>query len=200
MLTRIHGNMGKCSISGCDKITDVRGYCTMHYTRLLRGSKMDSAPRQTSCIQCAKVLTGKQSKYCSRQCTVRYLRGTPERRKCSTCGDTFDTWDHGIYCSKVCKREGVYAREHSRRAKRRNSSSEKFFRKEIFERDNWRCQLCGKKTRRDVGGRHPLAPSLDHIVPISRGGSHTRINTQCAHLQCNFQKHSRILGQMRLFA
>ena len=33
--------------------------------------------------------------------------------------------------------------------------------------------------------RYPLCASLDHVVPLSLGGGHTRDNVQCAHWLCN---------------
>jgi 5-methylcytosine-specific restriction endonuclease McrA len=42
---------------------------------------------------------------------------------------------------------------------------------------------------------HPLAPTLDHIVPLARGGHHTRDNTQCAHFSCNTRKGARVPQQ-----
>lgn len=41
----------------------------------------------------------------------------------------------------------------------------------------------------------PVSPanlSLDHIVPISRGGPHTEANLQVAHMSCNRRKFNRI--------
>lgn len=38
--------------------------------------------------------------------------------------------------------------------------------------------------------RRPLSASIDHIVPIAKGGSHTRENVQIAHLFCNIEKNS----------
>jgi 5-methylcytosine-specific restriction endonuclease McrA len=45
--------------------------------------------------------------------------------------------------------------------------------------------------------RHPdpMRVSLDHVIPISKGGSHTYANTQCAHLLCNIQKNNRGAGE-----
>jgi 5-methylcytosine-specific restriction endonuclease McrA len=34
----------------------------------------------------------------------------------------------------------------------------------------------------------PKSASLDHVRPISRGGSHTYFNVQLAHLTCNLKK------------
>jgi hypothetical protein len=40
--------------------------------------------------------------------------------------------------------------------------------------------------------RHPdrMSVSLDHVVPLSRGGSHSWENVRCAHLSCNVAKGS----------
>jgi len=70
----------------------------------------------------------------------------------------------------------------------------------VFDRDRWRCQLCGVVTPKKLRGTiNPNAPELDHIQPISKGGSHTYINTQCACRKCNIVKSNRPLGQTLLF-
>lgn len=47
---------------------------------------------------------------------------------------------------------------------------------------------------------HPLAPTTDHIVPLSKGGKHERRNCQLAHFKCNTAKGARLDVQMRLIA
>jgi 5-methylcytosine-specific restriction endonuclease McrA len=53
------------------------------------------------------------------------------------------------------------------------------------------CWLCGKPVNYDVPPRHPLAPSVDHVIPLhpadgSPGGHPTAIeNAQLAHYGCN---------------
>ena len=51
------------------------------------------------------------------------------------------------------------------------------------------CQLCGKKVRK--GQESP-----DHIVPVSRGGSHTADNIQLAHVKCNRRRGSKLLSEI----
>jgi 5-methylcytosine-specific restriction endonuclease McrA len=44
-----------------------------------------------------------------------------------------------------------------------------------------------------------MGPSLDHIVPVSLGGTHTWANVQLAHLRCNVSKGNRPANeQLRL--
>jgi 5-methylcytosine-specific restriction endonuclease McrA len=70
----------------------------------------------------------------------------------------------------------------------------------VFARDGWRCQLCGAATDKgQMGKRHPRAPTMDHIVPLARGGDHSYRNIQCACLLCNLKKGARLQGQSRLF-
>lgn len=69
----------------------------------------------------------------------------------------------------------------------------------IFERDRWRCQLCGRKVLRSKKAPHPRSPSLDHIMPMSLGGPHLPTNVHCACLGCNTDKGIEARNeQMRL--
>lgn len=58
---------------------------------------------------------------------------------------------------------------------------------EIRERDGNRCHLC-RKTVPDRLWPHPLSPSLDHVIPLSKGGPHDPDNVRLAHLRCNVEK------------
>jgi 5-methylcytosine-specific restriction endonuclease McrA len=56
------------------------------------------------------------------------------------------------------------------------------------------CQLCGKPVdKSDMTNGHigRLYPTVDHILPISKGGSHTWKNVQLAHMYCNSSKCDR---------
>jgi len=88
---------------------------------------------------------------------------------------------------------------HRRRALARNAQWEPVDRLIVFARDRWTCQLCRRKTPRSrMGTRAKDSPTLDHIVPLSIGGSHCYQNVQCACLSCNCSKNNRTMGQLRL--
>ena len=80
------------------------------------------------------------------------------------------------------------AKAHYRRAVRRGVEAEKFSPREIHERDGWICQLCDEPVDQDLAWPDPLSASLDHIIPLSHGGPHTRANTRLAHLVCNTRR------------
>ncbi len=58
----------------------------------------------------------------------------------------------------------------------------------VFEADGWKCHLCGKTIRQDLPPHHRMGPTIDHIVPISRGGTHEPSNVRAAHRKCNSSK------------
>ena len=58
-------------------------------------------------------------------------------------------------------------------------------RAEVFERDGWTCQLCNGPVDRDADPQSDWFPSLDHIVPQSKGGGHDADNLRTAHRWCN---------------
>jgi hypothetical protein len=63
---------------------------------------------------------------------------------------------------------------------------------QVFERDGWQCRLCNQPIDRTAKAPHPLSASLDHVIPMARGGPHTYTNVQTAHFRCNSAKGARI--------
>lgn len=68
----------------------------------------------------------------------------------------------------------------------------------IFERDGWLCGICGRKINKRLKYPDPHSPSIDHIIPLSKGGNDSPINVQVAHLRCNMGKYNNNFGQLRL--
>lgn len=118
----------------------------------------------------------------------------PPRRwyagQCQRCGAAFVCdQPESRYCSRQCRRlEGKLRR----RAREKNARVAVVRRWEIFERDNWTCQLCGRKVNRNVTVPHPDAPVLDHVIPLDKHGPHVPDNVQCAHFMCNSIKGARV--------
>lgn len=56
----------------------------------------------------------------------------------------------------------------------------------VAERDNWKCAECGIDVEQHHGGGyHSNGATVGHIVPLSKGGSHTWRNVQCECHECN---------------
>ena len=56
------------------------------------------------------------------------------------------------------------------------------------------CGICGKPVDFSYKYPHPLSPSVDHIIPISKGGHPTDPdNLQLAHRCCNREKSDKLL-------
>lgn len=82
----------------------------------------------------------------------------------------------------------------ARRARKRGTAiGAPFTNLEVFERDDWVCQLCSSPVDRALAWPDPESPSLDHVVALANGGAHSFDNVQLAHLRCNIQKGARKL-------
>jgi 5-methylcytosine-specific restriction endonuclease McrA len=75
---------------------------------------------------------------------------------------------------------------------KRPRPEKKLTRLEIFNRDKYTCQYCGKKTQQ---------LTLDHVIPRYKGGEHTWENVVSACILCNRRKAVQTPEQagMRLF-
>ncbi len=118
------------------------------------------------------------SKYCCEKCRLR-VNNTLEVKR------------------EKLKAAGCYGSSHRRRARRNGGKVERFTKEQVFDRDKWRCQICGIDTPKELKGSFfHSAPELDHIVPLSRGGDHTKENSRCACRSCNQFKSNKTDAEM----
>lgn len=81
------------------------------------------------------------------------------------------------------------AKKHRRRARERAAFVEDVDPAVVYVRDGGVCWLCSRPVPRVVGDA--LSPSLDHVVPLVRGGDHSYANVRLAHFVCNARKGAR---------
>ncbi len=82
-----------------------------------------------------------------------------------------------------------------RRAAKMGVGSQPYLSEDIFERDGWKCLLCRRRINRKLKWPHPGSPSIDHTIPLSRGGVDAPVNVTAAHLRCNWVKNNRGGGE-----
>ncbi|MFS0878278.1 helix-turn-helix domain-containing protein [Solibacillus isronensis] len=123
-------------------------------------------------------------------------------KECVVCQKEFRGKYAMKYCSEECSSEGIRI---TRRKKR--VSKDKRWRKngkvdysvtldKLHIRDNGVCHLCNKKTNYNdfviTDHNHFIAgdnyPSIDHVIPIAKGGLHRWDNVKLAHRRCNYIK------------
>ena len=147
--------------------------------------------------------------------TPTYRDSAPaNRRRCGQCiprrpaRDPFDRWTCrrcGVECSRPATRgqrpkycSATCQRDHGKRRRQMvllGAFVEDVDRVAVFEADGYRCYLCGKMTDRTKEVPHRRAPTLEHVVPLSKGGKHERANCRTACYRCNCAKRDRGGGE-----
>ena len=125
-------------------------------------------------------------------------------KKCLKCGKPFVADRlNSRYCSKECRlRMNDSIKEMKRRIVYKDAQADNISLEVLYDRDDGKCWLCGKQTdwndcetRQDgtfvVGYTYP---SIDHIHPLSKGGTHTWDNVRLAHCRCNTLKSNKIMN------
>lgn len=211
-----------CTVDGCAGVHLARGFCRSHYNRWHYAGSTELPERSAACEHCGEPVkprsaTGPGSVYCSRSCRGKasYARNAErlrakarakrasqrEPRRCLCCYAVFAPGTaRQIYCSKTCSKRMQNA---ARRAKRREAYVERLHWRVLFNEDGPNCYICGDPT--DPTDSVPIKgatliglayPTLDHIIPLSRGGSHERANVRLAHHYCNSVKGDRPLSEV----
>ena len=111
---------------------------------------------------------------------------------CKVCGKLFIARNMNYECcSPECSRKADNARR-DKRIKRNGEPDLTISLHRLYRRDGGICQLCGKVLDFDRDPNDAEYPSIDHIIPLSKGGTHTWENVQLACRRCNWEKSDRV--------
>lgn len=165
------------------------------------------------CSNCEKILSeAKEQEY------QKHLKETIDRRRllqelkekelkqkrthiCVRCGKEF-TGRGKKYCSKVCHRRQMDSdKEHTRRMRAMSRTHDSISLQVLSKRDKGICWICGQKVdwydykKRDDGCfiAQDNYPSIDHVMPLAKGGMHTWDNVRLAHRKCNTIKQDSLI-------
>jgi 5-methylcytosine-specific restriction endonuclease McrA len=198
-----------CGTAFKPKTADAVTFCSRacNYAHKAAQPKSVSMPNSFTCKHCRTPFTSilKGKLFCSQDCSrlhsleraKRKLRARPAvTKRCANCNREFSAVLHPekVFCSKRCSQASA---RRTRKAKERHYEYKRKYRKAIAtwpcerirlailrDRDKGMCWLCDKPVE-DVAVPHPSAPTIDHVIPIAKGGQHLYSNVRLAHFICN---------------
>lgn len=150
--------------------------------QVVHGTMRRSAPRKSEFRKRAERIARTAAEGTSGGGTV-WVQGP-----CIVCGTDFlSAGAASRYCSQECRK----------RNRNRAFGLSLLDRMALFERDDWHCQLCLRPVDYLSDPLSNYYPSLDHIVPRSKGGTDSPENLQLAHRICNSVRRDRPIWEVR---
>lgn len=179
-----------CKWPECDGQGTRHQMCVKHYNRAVKLGDMDSPwlswnPAKP-CLQCGAMFRGRRpkKKYCSAECSASaYNARNPNAQK-----QRAARWLQANHDRHRMK-------EHRRRAQKVSTSTEGFTEADVRDAYGENCYLCGVEVDFLLRWPDRMSPSLDHVVPLVAGGTHTLYNVAMVHLICNISKGSRLASR-----
>lgn len=119
---------------------------------------------------------------------------------CKQCGYLFI--GNTLYCSKNCRDKGHTNRKDRlryERAKQNGKIDYTITLDKLIKRDNNICYICNRECNLNdyiynentfIAGNY--YPSIDHVIPIAKGGTHEWDNIRLAHRICNSLKGDKV--------
>lgn len=176
---------GRAPKPSAPRLTDAERSEKARSAALARWSKASVEERVAAATRAARARFGGEPK----------VRPPVVERPCPYCGATMRGATRKQCGSPECRRRFNADRGrksmHERRARLNGNEWEPFDPVEVYERDGWTCGICDLPVDRSLIWPDPASVSLDHIIPVSLDGPHTRANTRCSHLGCNSKRGNR---------
>lgn len=198
----------QCSVKACVLLVVSHGYCATHWSRVLR--RGSATPRlQGEIVDGRRICPRCKVDRSVSEYSPSVYRTSGLAAHCKPCvaakqavARTRPGFERSPRNPETDRRYGqAYRARHpdrirshsaTRRGRKKRGAAERFLVGEIFERDSWTCHICTDPIDRGLKYPDPMSVSLDHVIPLSRGGIHTRGNCAASHLLCNMRKKDRM--------
>lgn len=177
--------------------------------RAKRAAELGDAP-PSRCLNCNGLMHNRKGRFCRKSAcrTAGYRDWRKRAPRCSIDGCDKPKQGKGLcgthYAAvwRAANMDKYRAKNHRYRASKKTATvGENVSPQVVFETENWCCHICGKKINRRRKFPDQMSATLDHVVPLSKGGEHSYANCRAAHFICNSTKRDLGSGdQMMLLA
>lgn len=158
---------------------------------------------QLICKQCGNTFfsSSKTATFCSEECRLQWKseHAAPMLiyfHECEHCGKKFESPQKTRkFCSDGCQRKSYDKKHEIRRRTRKKINGDADYSislKRLYKRDQGICAICGEEVDMMCDPNSNEYGSIDHIIPLAKGGTHTWDNVQLAHRICNSNKRDII--------
>lgn len=188
-----------CTVDDCQSASRsaFATLCEMHYGRIRRSGTLDARECLEEMGECYQCHVGLESgTFCSLRCYTRHRRNIDESEimNCNFCQKEMPRSQFRAdkkFCSVNCAsrkryhdsedKDKYFATSRKSRAKRKGAegsfTTEEW--KSLCDYWDWTCLRCG---------RCDVKMSVDHVIPLSKGGTNYISNIQPLCLKCNLEK------------
>lgn len=187
--TRVVGAMYPCARCGCDftirgRAGNPQTYCLPCARLRYRGDRTRMAP----CLVCGGILPQRKKMFCGDDCAYQHKSGAARqpRRDCKRCGSICPRRQY--YCSSGCRAANESERLNAKNHRRRAAIGNRFTLGDVIRRSGLSCHICHGDVDLSLSGMDPNGPTIDHLIPIARGGPNFLTNTAVAHRICNMKR------------
>lgn len=164
-------------------------FCSQRCGEITRGARLPEPLAERTCalVECVVVFVPKR--HAQRCCSEKHGKLHYNREARADGRQAMNTGDPAKRRARLRKKTQL------RRALTRTSEAELIDRDLVGARDSWKCGICRRKVNQALAYPHRRSASLDHVVPLSQGGSHTYANVRISHLGCNHARGNRGGGE-----
>jgi 5-methylcytosine-specific restriction endonuclease McrA len=157
------------------------------------------AIKKGSFFRCGKKCTeiSKQNKLTLDR--IEYRKAVSSVCTCKRCGCQFTHLKkfEKFWCSRKCLSRHVRRRkEHIARTSQKVGDD--IIPIEVFQAAKWKCKQCKQKVVLSTGKSNPNEATIDHLMPLSKGGKHIWGNVQCLCRRCNTIKNDSVKEGIQL--
>jgi hypothetical protein len=183
--------------------------CQPIVRRWYRKQADQPALAERACARCSIVFRpelGKPSMYCSKSCKDTRQRhpAIPTScmlRQCADCNTPCRRRRNATRCER-CQFITTATQQDANSARRAHierAGDKDISWQTVGERDSWICHLCLKKVPQQPGkAKNPKGATVDHLIPLARGGEHVWENVGLAHRVCNTSRCADGTAQLKL--
>jgi 5-methylcytosine-specific restriction endonuclease McrA len=175
----------------CKRYTDIGRYCS-HRCQVdhLQQQRLERLAEKKEEQKQRRVVAKKQKDL--EQMKDMFSDFIKRLKTCNECGALFFADNlRSTYCSQRCKNKALN-RSHDRRLNKCKKREYSITLKKLYKKYDGVCQGCGYKMTFDIDPNDDLYPSIDHIIPISKGGNHSWDNVQLMCRRCNYMKSDKL--------